>query len=623
MSCCKCEKKVKYKAHEAVTVTGLSKLPTTLDALNVPVITYTTTVQGIDPTGIYVTLSPSSSNSYAIPNQPTSFATSTIDDFYSSDGDFAAILADGEVIPIVAGSYIGATMTLTLASVPANPININDVFSVQMNTTWYQNVSLETWIGVNPKNPKNIVIDCKQDRFFEFDLATQNLYSKDGGKSWAQSNYVMSRLQGATNFRAPDNCSSSSNAKVCFGPDGTLYTASTVFNLLPYFVDGVEIQDFTEANIFSKSTDGGETWSKLYLLEQDDGNAHFIDQPVITTDPYDEKNVYVVSGDDLTFYGGNTYIWIQTSRDKGTNWSAPFRYILAADPNENSGSDGPNGLSPGITVTPKAIIVTGLSFSYSLPAPPTLTQTTTLYVSRSSDKGKTWGATSVIAGPYSLFFSNPKNPYSNIYYPDLLTIQTMTSKDEFIYIVFPATYNNAASMLIMYSKDSGKNWSNPKPVSPHGQQTFLGSVAIAENGTVACLFYDFRNATNDPNVLATDVYVSLFDSSLHYLEEKRLTKKSFNLYNSVQRNVGITDSLGFPSYYLGDYSSITSNGNDFYTAYTVTNSYYEVPLNLVPDDFTGSPQILPVPPSVAPGNGFLYDPIPRNKVVFQKISLKL
>ncbi len=111
MSCCKCEKKVKYKAHEAVTVTGLSKLPTTLDALNVPVITYTTTVQGIDPTGIYVTLSPSSGNSYAIPNQPTSFATSTIDDFYSSDGDFAAILADGEVIPIVAGSYVGATMT--------------------------------------------------------------------------------------------------------------------------------------------------------------------------------------------------------------------------------------------------------------------------------------------------------------------------------------------------------------------------------------------------------------------------------------------------------------------------------------------------------------------------------
>ena len=58
--------------------------------------------------------------------------------------------------------------------------------------------------------------------------------------------------------------------------------------------------------------------------------------------------------------------------------------------------------------------------------------------------------------------------------------------------VYPTGVNGIA---IQMTKDSGSTWKAPVAANPNGSsyQSFLGSVAVADNGTVAVFFYDNRN----------------------------------------------------------------------------------------------------------------------------------
>jgi hypothetical protein len=618
----------KYDVKKPVVVTGLSRLPPNLDALKVPVIVYTTTVASVtDQSDVVLAPTSTDGSVYGGPvNQPLTFVTSNVDDFYSFEGDFVAVFLTGAnagqpSIPI--SGYIGATMTLSLASSATNPIAVDDVISIQMNTTWWRNDCEETWVRVNPKDHKNIIVVTRQDLFGESAgtgfIASIIMYSKDGGKTWNQSNYVMSRDQGATTFHAADNFSSSSNIKVDFDPQGNAYICSVAFNQIPYFVDGMEITDFLEGDIFAKSTDGGATWTKLYPVEEDDGLSHFLDQPQIVADPYRKNRLYISTADDLTMIGGTTAnVFVQTSFDAGENWTDPFLYVMAAPATEN---EGVNALSPSMTVlndSTNTLMVAASSFPYTDSFSANATET--IYLSRSVDDGKNWTQQTIVP-TFSFIQGITIDPLNlNQGYPEIgsFSIPTITAapKSKDVYLVYPGVANNGlpnayASSMLMMSKDSGVTWTTPIPVSKTGQQTFLGTVAVADNGIVAVFFYDFRNAKAGSNYLSTDAWITLWTKDLKFIRELRLTQESFNLYNAIQRDNSYTIGPGFPTYlgyYLGDYCNITSHGNDFSVAYSITNDTY------------GTNPPLPVPPSAIPGNGFVYDPIPRNKVVYQKIK---
>jgi hypothetical protein len=111
-----------------------------------------------------------------------------------------------------------------------------------------------------------------------------------------------------------------------------------------------------------------------------------------------------------------------------------------------------------------------------------------------------------------------------------------------------------------------------------GVQAFLPVVAVAENGTVGVLYYDFRNDVLGDATLDTDVHLARFDSGLSFIDETRLTSQSFDLRQAV-----ITGPRG---YFPGDYVGLDSAGDDFVAAFTVTN-----PLGL-PVDFPQDNSVL-------------------------------
>jgi hypothetical protein len=134
-----------------------------------------------------------------------------------------------------------------------------------------------------------------------------------------------------------------------------------------------------------------------------------------------------------------------------------------------------------------------------------------------------------------------------------------------------------SSIAFAMSSDGGLTWSMPIKVNqtptnlpPGDQQAFLPSVQVADNGTVAVTYFDFRY--NDPNPgLPTDYWVAHADAGgpggftnpANWSQENRLTNQSFNF--EAAEDI----SHGGP-YFLGDYMGLASAGNNFAAVWSQT-----------------------------------------------------
>ena len=344
------ETKSEYVALPSVHIGGLSRLPPNLNALRYPVITYTTTVDTskVTPTTTSFALAelpvpdPTVYNLYV--NQPASNKTSNIDNFYAgvTPAESADSLQNVVYASIVAPStspnlgikssviqYDGASKTVFLD--PTNPLTappINgDVVYLRIPTIWYHNDNEETWLAVSGDH---VVITTRQDKFGEpnsigFDAAII-MYSKDKGNSFQQSNAVLGRIQGATTAGAYNDFTAVSNLKCAVDNEGRFYLSSVSFNSPNYLNGNTLIQnDFSEAVNMSTSTSGGENWSPLFPTAFDPIAAHYFDSPTIYGDPFREHTAYMLVADDLNiYYGGNSNVFIQITKDGGSNWTDPY-----------------------------------------------------------------------------------------------------------------------------------------------------------------------------------------------------------------------------------------------------------------------------------------------------------
>lgn len=125
---------------------------------------------------------------------------------------------------------------------------------------------------------------------------------------------------------------------------------------------------------------------------------------------------------------------------------------------------------------------------------------------------------------------------------------------------------NTSEMIT--SIDGGLSWSTPIEIST--TQPFFPTVAVASDGVVGVLFYDFRNHTASSTSLETDVWLKLFSSDLStVISETRITPESFDYRQAFWRQNNL---------FLGDYCKLQSDpsDNDFVACFTVTNPPYGI-----------------------------------------------
>jgi len=413
------------------------------------------------------------------------------------------------------------------------------------------NDAAESYVAVNPANPKNIVAAWIQGPFQNIVSAT----SFDGGKSWQQVPLPLTVCSGGPYLGAGDPWLS-------FASNGGLHAIALTGN------------SFNNPSVaVSKSTDGGLHWSPGTILYAPNGSSEAGDKPSITADPADARLVYAVWEQKAN--GNRRFVDLARTTDSGITWELP-RHIIDLG-NSDQAQD------PQIFVMPDGTLVCMFIEVLFHNANGGDQKEAILATIRSADRGQTWSIP--VTGPRIPIFQatdpDTGTPYANQnYYPPAISAMAVDPRNGNLYVAFEDTHFSGgqyADIAFTMSTDRGSSWSLPIPVNrapmnipAANRQTFIPAVAVAADGTIGVTYYDFRFNDSQPG-LPTDYWlvqchpspsVSPADPA-NWGNEIRVTSRSFDMQKAW---------APFLSYFVGDYEGLTTIGNDFVTVFGQVDS---------------------------------------------------
>ena len=452
----------------------------------------------------------------------------------------------------------------------------------------------EPWLAVNPANPDDMVAFFQQDRWSDggahglVAAVTHNALSL-GGATWTTpAPPKFSRCAGGTMANG-GFYERSSDPWVSFADDGTLYAISVSFDR----------STARNAVLVSRSTDQGDTWSDPITLRFDNSNSGplanlFNDKESITADP-DNEHVYAVwdritspadnfnnpppSFENSQAFHGPT--WFARSTDGGDTWETAHEIFA---PNASRTQT----IGNQIVVLPDGSLLDGFNFrifhrgvisGHGSPD--------NVSVIRSTDKGATWSGRIQVAqmgdqgvrDPEPVAQCRPNQSATTLctlvrtgdILPDFAVDRSPTSTNEGnVYAVWQSHDSFTVlghpvddSIMLSRSTDGGLHWSTPIKVNKtpggntYNQQAFTASVDVADDGTVAVTYYDFRNdlkGSDDGGILGTDHWiVHSHDGGQTFPFESRLTSASFDMRKAPYAR----------GYFTGDYEGLGHAANVF------------------------------------------------------------
>lgn len=420
----------------------------------------------------------------------------------------------------------------------------------------YRNSETEPYLAVNPTNPDNLIAGWHQDRWSSGGAqGTPAAYSLDGGATWAPVNIPFTRCAGAAS-KSTGDFERASDPWISFGPDGSAHYMALVFN----------DSNADNGMLVAKSVDGGVSWSEPVVIKRtpaqgEKARSLLHDKNSLTADPFDPDLVYATW---TLFRNGNTALVVSRSTDGGETWG-PARPVNSRDiVNPPAGVTFRQGVQ--IVVLPDGTLVNAFFRVIFDPRGGGSFAGIEQAIFRSTDQGKRWEkldtpvAAFVPSGGFDVELGIGVRDGGPL--PDVAVDHTNGN----IYIVWQdgrLSPFGASNILIARSTDGGDSWSAPSAVTNHPtNQAFLPAVAVAEDGNIGVLFYDFRNDVFGDAELTTDVHLRILDPDLNVLSEERLTDQSFDM-----RQMAIAGG-----YFPGDYVGLEAIGNDFAAAFTVANN---------------------------------------------------
>jgi hypothetical protein len=485
---------------------------------------------------------------------------------------WAAACALALAVPSIGEAAAGSNPTNSIAATPISgmspypdggdpndPLAVTECNGGPQQGTLYRNSETEPHLAVNPTDPDNMIAAWHQDRWSNG--AAQGVmaaYTKDGGATWTHVMVPFTNCAGAEPGDAVAY-ERASDPWISFGADGAAYFMALV----------ADNSMRSNGMAVAKSLDGGATWTEPIPIAANPARGAksrslFHDKNTITADPHDPDNVYATWN---IFRNGAIHQVFSRSRDGGHTWS-PARPVNKKEVvGKHTGVDFRQGAQ--IVVLPDGTL---LNVFYRALSDPRgrggrfLGIEQAIY--RSYNQGKHWER---LDTPISNVV--PTGGFDvelGIFVRDGGTLPEIAVDRQSgdVYVVWQDGRNSifgASSVLISKSSDGGDTWSDPiavTDISNPGNQSFLPAVAVAADGTVGVLYYDFRNDRFGDAVLTTDVHLVMLDSDLNILGEQRLTDTSFDM-----RQMAIARG-----YFPGDYVGLAAAGNDFVAAFTVANN---------------------------------------------------
>jgi Neuraminidase (sialidase) len=378
--------------------------------------------------------------------------------------------------------------------------------------------------------------------------------STDGGQSWR-------RLDPSPSPSSYPSCNSNPRgtfqAQLAFGRDGALYYSTVGWDTQDGGIGG------NPSIIVSRSTDRGDSWQPVVARNNrgKTGEQQEADRPVtgIAVDRHtgSADAVYVGASRRLPGFSGANSLPNQpvvvVSTDGGKTFGEPVNLAESAFgdaglrqkamstattvPNSTTTTAAPGtraaqpdqaanfgGFGPSIAVDAKgAVYAIWPSTTANVnPRPPGA-----IFLSKSTDKGKTWTTSQVApfdfkTGSFVTVVWSPKGG------PDGTLHAVSDGTDN-------PTISGNTEIYYYRSTDGGKTWSDRKNVTDDDPAALFTQVypniTVAPDGRVDIAFFDTRN---DPGTRVNDVYyTSSTDNGLSWSKNIRVTDKSIN------RNIGV------------------------------------------------------------------------------------
>ncbi len=428
------------------------------------------------------------------------------------------------------------------------PLVVNDPF-------FGQSTEVEPYVAVNPTNPNHLVGAWIQD----FARGIVAGVSFNGGNTW-QSVVIPQTVQcdGGVWPHASDPW-------ISFAPNGDVYLSLIGFSGFPFFGK-------PNAILVSKSTDGGLTWGAPTTIVAGEKDYH--DKESITADPTDAQYVYAA----WTKFHNNTGIpMFSRTTDGGQTWE-PAREIF--QPGGNNVIEGfqivvlPDGTLVNIFTQQIHKYAAGGVRHYDL-------EISLLRSSDRGETWQaapTPVAAILPLGDTISFdgFRGVPNPDGGLgirapYYFFDVAVDPASGNVYAVWQDVRFSDFQHASIAFSMSTDGGLTWSAPIQVNqtpqniPAGnQQAFLPSVAVNADGVVAVTYYDVRNNTPAAG-LPTDYWMVHAHPSdgltnpASWSQENRLTPASFNMENAPAPD----------GYFIGDYEGLVAQGRSFGAFFTM------------------------------------------------------
>jgi hypothetical protein len=406
----------------------------------------------------------------------------------------------------------------------------------------------EPYLAVNPANPKNIVAVWISG-FAQGIIAGVTF---DGGRRWQQVPIpALTVCSGGPFLGAADPW-------VSFAPNGDVYVVCLAFG--PFGAIPV-----------AKSTDGGLHWAAPVVLAAYPDKHDQPDKPSITADWTDARFVYAVW--DRNNNGNRGEALFSRTTDGGQTWE-PARVIYDAGAADHQAFGNqilvlPNGALVDF-FTEEKFVFDGSTSNDKLAL-------LSLILSLDKGQTWSAPIRIAVAPLFIVTDPETGNPVQNAGRFALFDVGVDPQTGNLYAIWEDTRFGNGqyGSIAFAMSADGGSTWSTPirvnqtpTNIAAGNRQAFLPAIAVASDGTIAVSYYDFR--FNDPNAgLPTDYWlVHCHPTPLtpatdprSWTSEVRLTDASFDLERSL---------IFVDSYFLGDYMGLAAAGSDFVTVFTQT-----------------------------------------------------